>query len=326
MDEPTPIDEGTTLRVGIALTQFGAQVEVIASGDDVSATGRPLFADLERPPTPDELIGRVVELARHVARPGAIASVGVAVWGRVDHARGEIADTHYGAEWTHYPFAARLAEALDAPTRLTTGVRASAQAEALLGAGVGRTPLLYAHLGRTVASALVVNGAPLVGAHDDDGRLGHWQTGMDGPRCVCGAHGHLQPLVSAQSLIRLAIGVAADDEETLAAIHRATDGRAEALTVMQLVQLSKQGVRPLREVVDYAVEALAGALANLIVTLDPAITLIGGPLALVDEIFYVWLREQVASRLAGVGMTPEIARAKLEPRGAALGAMLPELG
>jgi predicted NBD/HSP70 family sugar kinase len=73
--------------------------------------------------------------------------------------------------------------------------------------------------------------------------------------------------------------------------------------------------------VDIAVDALAGALANLVVTLDPAVTLIGGPLALADDVFFVWLRERVAARLAGVVAPPEIAPASAEPRGALRGAM-----
>jgi len=204
--------------------------------------------------------------------------------------------------------------------RLIAGVNAAARAEARSGAAAGRSPLLYVHLGRTVSSALVVDGEPLVGAYHDAGRLGHWQTGMDGPRCQCGARGHLDPLASAQSLVRLAIGVAADDDEALAAIHRVTGMRAEALTAPQVVALARDGVQAIRELADLAVEALAGALANLVVTLDPAIIVIGGPLALADDVFVGWLRERLSDRLASVTTSPLVAYAALEPNAAAMGA------
>jgi glucokinase len=218
------------------------------------------------------------------------------------------------------PFAERLAARLRAPVRLISGVNAAARAEALSGAAAGRSPLLYVHLGRTVECALVAQCEPLIGAHGDEGRLHHWQTGRDGPQCVCGAQGHLGALVSAQALVRLAIGVASHDDETLAAVHRVTHGRAESLTAPQLVALASQGVRSLRELVDYAVDALAGALANLTVALDPAVTLVGGPLALADEQFFVWLRERVAVRLGDLRAAPDIGRASLGARAAVIGA------
>jgi glucokinase len=182
--------------------------------------------------------------------------------------------------------------------------------------------MLYVHLGRSVSSAFVVAGMPITGAHGADGRLGHWQTGMDGPRCQCGAYGHLEPLASAQSLVRLAIGAAADDDETLAAIHRVTGVRAEAMTAAQVVALARDGARPLRELVDHVVAALASALANLVVTLDPALIVIGGPLALADGVFFDWLSQQVAARLVDVAEAPPIRPATTEPRGALIGALI----
>lgn len=327
MEEQAYADvSGRAGRLGIEMDYLGTRIDALLSydGGHEMATRRNLV--LEQPPSPAEAVERIAGLAREMipetADPGAISFVGVAVWGQVDPERGEITDARFGAEWAHAPFAARLAEALGAPVRLTTGVRAAARAESLVGEGKGRSPLLYVHLGRTLASALVIDGATLVGAHYDEGRLNHWQTGLDGPRCGCGAYGHLGPLVSGQSLIRLAIGAAADDEETLAAIHRVTGGRAEALTVSQLVRLASQPVPPLRELLDYAVDALAGALANLALTLDPESILIGGSLAQGDDAFVQWLRERVATRLTGTGATPAIVRAGLASRAALIGAAL----
>lgn len=313
-------------RLGIEMDFIGARMDAQLVYDDALAPALRRSLALEQPPSPVEAVERLAALVNDMALMAqaspVIASVGVAIWGRVDPERGEVTDRHFGAAWAHEPFAARLSRALGAPVRLMTGVRAAARAETLVGVGQGRTPLLYVHLGRAVASALVVDGAPVVGAHFDEGRLDHWQTGLETPRCSCGAHGHLGPLVSAQSLIRLAIGVAADDEETLAAIHGVTGGRAEALTVSQLVRLAQRPVRPLRELVDYATEALAGALANLALTLDPAIIVIGGSLAQVDDAFFQWLRERVAMRLTGIGAVPEIARAGVLSHAALIGAAL----
>lgn len=317
MDAQSPPD-GSGAYVGIALADLGAQVEVMRAHGATDEPRDYVTARFDAPPAPDELIERIGAVVARMGAP-SVAAVGVAVWDQVNPAGGELRDARYGGAWAGFPFANRLAERLSASVRLDSGVNAAALAEA---ARIRRSPLLYVHVGRSLASALVVDGAPLAGARGDAGRLHHWQTGRESPRCVCGAQGHLGALISAQSLVRLAIGVAAQDDTALEAVQRVTHGRAEALTAAQLITLASQEVRPLRELVDYAVDALADALANLSTTLDPAVILIGGAVALADEVFFVRLRERVAERLVGVGAGPDIASASLGARGAAIGATL----
>lgn len=316
--------DGQSGHVGVEISDLGTRIAVTLGSVALGMSGRYRQSRFERPPAPDALVEQIGALIEQTRDAGSltITQVGVALWGQVNPISGEIDDAHYGADWAGYPLSKRLAARVGVPVRIATGAHAAARAEALAGAGEGRSPLLFIHLGRVVTSALVIEGVPLMGDHFREGRLGHWQTGMDSPRCVCGAHGHLEPLISAQSLIRLAIGAAADDDDALRAIHRVTGGRAESLTAPQLVTLASEGVRPLREVVDYAVEALAGALANLIVTLDLAVIIIGGPLAQGDEVFFVWLRERVATHLIGVSEPPAIVPATLGARGALTGALL----
>lgn len=318
------VSPGVAGQIGVELSDQGARIAVASVGDAPERLMTVRHARLEPPVAPDDVVERIVQLVEETRGTGEapISRVGVAAWGRVNPAAGVIDDTRFGPQWEGYPLCDRLAARLGAPVRIATGTRAAARAEAIAGAGAGRSPVLYLHLGRSVTSALVIDGEPLVGARYDEGRLAHWQTGLDGPRCVCGARGHLEPLVSAQSLIRLAIGVAADDDVALAAIHRVTGGRAEALTAPQLVTLAGHGVGPLRQLLDVVTDALSGAIANLVVTLDPAAVLIGGPLAQGDAVFFDWLRERVGARLAGVSAPPEIGPAVLGSRGALLGAAL----
>lgn len=250
MDEQAQVETPSRAgRIGITLADLGTRIECLLSSDAPGAPTTYRATTFDRPPAPDEVIARVVGLVSALTSSQGVplVSAGVAVWGRVDSSRGVVTDAHYGEAWADVPFTERLSRALGIPVRLTTEVRAAAHAEYLWGAGHGQSPLLYVSLGRTVASAILTHGEPLIGAHDDEGRLGHWQTGHAGPRCVCGAVGHLEPFVSAQSLVRLAIGLAADDSETLDAILRVTSGRAEALTVSQLVSLASQGVAPLQD-------------------------------------------------------------------------------
>lgn len=308
--------DGAGGYLGVAISDFGLALETLLPSDAPDAPPRYRSSRFDAPPTPEAVIARIGEQASAV---NVLAGVGVAVWGVVDEVAGSIRDEHFGAEWMGYPFAERLAARLGAPVCVASGVNAAARAEAERATEVG--PLLYIHIGRTVASALVVGGQAVVGAHGAEGRLAHWQTGLAGPRCVCGAEGHLGPLVAAQSQIRLAIGVAAHDDATLAAINRVTQDRPETLTAPQLVALARDGIQPLRELVHYAIEALALALANLYVTLDPTVIVIGGAFAQVDAIYYIWLRERLDQKLAGVSGRPTLRPARAGTRAALLGAV-----
>ena len=234
-----PAQAQPTLRggyIGVALSDLGARAELMRS-EGATCEPEGYTSSLADPLTPPEaMVERIGDL---VTRMGvsSLLGMGVAVWDQVSGGSGQVTDTRFGSKWAGFPFAERLAARVGAPVALTSGVNAAARAEATVGAAAARSPLLYIHLGRTVASALVVNGVPLVGAHERAGQLLHWRTGHAGPRCACGAEGHLGPLVSAQSLVRLAIGLATHDDETMEAVHRVTHGRAESLTAWRHTEM-----------------------------------------------------------------------------------------
>lgn len=334
---PAGGDEAPKARLcaGVEIADFGARITVAlglsptnptnptdAAPTDVAPLTRRLTLAPASPEETPRAVAKLVGQMLSQAGEAELAGAGAAFWGQVNPATGTVVETRATPGWSGFGLGAALTAHLGVRTRVDSGVRASARAEATLGAGRGHSPVLYVHLGRRATSALVVNGEPLVGAHAQDGLLGHWQTGRAGPRCVCGAEGHLEPLATAQSLARLAIGVASADDNALAAIQRMTHGRAETLTAPQVVRLAVEGVPVIVTLVDAALDALAGALAGLCLTLDPAIVIIGGPLAGADPAWYRWLSERLANELRGVAVTPEVAPAALHPREALIGALL----
>src|SRR5579862_1209875 len=208
--------------------------------------------------------------------------IGVAFWGEVDAARGRTLGARMPAEWDNFPLAERLVARWDGSVRLESGVNAAALAEARLGAGQGYPSMLYVSLTRAVAAALVSEGRIQRGALGRAGRFGHWliypngQTlaGKPAPRCACGTLGHLDPIASAQSLVRSAIGRASATDESTAAMLRISGGRAEAMTATQVVELATQGDPAAVSAVDDALDALALALANIVALLDPGVIVI----------------------------------------------------
>jgi glucokinase len=295
----------------------GAEDVSGAGDDDVSGNGD-RSASLDASDTPDT--------------PHAI---GVAFWGAVDAARGQLAGT-FGARlasgWEGFPLAERLATRWGGPVRVETATNAAALAEAQLGAGRGYDGVFYMLLGRSVTSALVIGGRVWRGASGRAGMLGHWLAYPEAdaaigqaPRCICGARGHLDPIASAQSLTRTMIGRASDSDESHAAMLAISGRRAEAMTAPQVVALAAAGDPVAATVLDDALDPLSVALANLVAVLDPGVIVIGGPLAEAGDRFYTPLRAHVAALCApyrpGVD-TPPIVAGALEPFAALRGAAL----
>lgn len=294
---------------------------------------------LATPPPPDEavetiiaLVGRALDesgAADQARSPdGRAIALGIAFGdAELDAAGGRVRRLRYAPGWVDVSLAERLAERLGGPVRLVSVTDAAALAEAGMGAGRDADPLLYVALGRTVTCSFVVRGRPVAGGHGAAGRLGHWLVRPDGPRCSCGARGHLEPLASAQSLVRNMIGRASDSDVSTAAMLRVTHGRAEAMTAAQVVQLAGEGDPAAGAVLGEAVDALALALVNLAVTLDPAAIIFGGTLAGAGEGFLAPLRARLDVLWAADGPPlAEMRVGRLEPLAGLLGAQMLALG
>jgi glucokinase len=289
------------------------------------------------PPSPDDAVTRIAELvqsaygesgvsdppAASTAAPGsAPVSVGVAIWGDLDAQRATVRALPPASAWSGYPLAARLSSALDAPVSMDSAANAAALAEAQLGAARGHHSELYVLLGRGIRSAFYVDGRILRGEHGSAGMLGHWQVRADGPRCSCGARGHLEPLASAQSIVRAMIGRASGSDESTAAMLRITGGRAEAMSAAQVVRLAAEGEPAAHAVVADALDALAAALTNAVALLDPGIVVLDGPLVEAGDAFFAPLRAELEARCAGFTTAPPLMPSSLFPHTALVGARL----
>lgn len=322
----------TRVLVGVVIAASGTQLSA-AAGDPASA--QRLTAHFPAPPMPEEAVAALLALIRRAVQErggaeGVPTGVGVAVAGKLDPHTGSVLALPQAPAWAGFPLASRLTEALGAPVRICSEVDAAALAEATIGAGVhaetgpgdSASPLLYVSLGRSVEAGIVVEGRVLAGAHGAAGRLGHVRVAERGPRCACGAAGHLDPIAASQAVVRTMIGRASDREESLAAMLRATGGRAEAITAPQVVALAEGGDPVARGVIAEAQAALALGLADAIALLDPALIVLAGPLAEAGPAFLEPLAAQLRAVCRFEAVLPPLVPARLGARAALAGALL----
>ena len=330
-------DRIVRLPVGVTIARSGTQIAA-AVGD--AATARPLVARYPAPPAPDEtvaaieaLVLRAAELAEDAAGAAVVPSaVGVAVDGRVDARLGTVRALPQAPDWSGFPLAGQLRTTLNVPVRACSVVDAEALAEATLGAGAAAyrrtdageaaSPLLYVALGRFVEASIIVDGRVLAGAHGMAGMLGHVRVADEGPRCSCGATGHLGSIASSQAVVRTLIGRASDREESLAAALGVTGGRAEAITAPQVVALAVAGDPVAAAVVGEATDALAQGLATAIALLDPALIVLAGPLAEAGEALLTPLAGMLRALCRYQPDVPPLLPARLGSRAALAGALL----
>ncbi|NIK58932.1 ROK family protein [Kribbella shirazensis] len=199
------------------------------------------------------------ELLAEVAPDDRLAGVGAATLGIPYDDRVDLAPTFPG--WGELPFGRLIRDAFPGvPVKLTTDVKAAAEAELRWGALAGCDPGLYVNLGTGLAIAIVAGGTVITGAHGASGEIGYNLRAAADVYVGTDRRTILEHVVSGQALettgtARLGRPVTAADVFTLAR----TQPDAAVLT-------------------EDFVRELALHLANLAIAIDPARIVVGGGL------------------------------------------------
>jgi glucokinase len=228
---------------------------------------------------------------RHGGR--ALAGIGVAIPGPVDERRGVVLNAP-NLGWRDVPLREVAVERTGLQVFITHDVRAAASGEAALGSSRGGGDHVFIAIGTGVGAAVVIDGRPYTGAHSTAGEIGHMTIDPAGPRCGCGARGHLEAYASAGGMQKR--------------YADATGG--EAIDAEVLVARALAGDEPARRIWEQAIDALARSIANVSVVLDPRRIVIGGGLAAAGERLFDPLTALVRERLP-FGRAPEIVAAEL---------------
>lgn len=180
--------------------------------------------------------------------------------------------------WRDVPLGALLAARLGAPVIVTDRGKAAGLGELWFRGREKRDDLLSLYLGRGVAGAVVLDNAIHLGPTHTAGEFGHMVLDSSGPLCVCGRFGCLEAFVSTGAIrARLRALVAADNASLLAAMD------AECTDVAMIAAIDEAAAHfdaVAEDLIAYAAHWLGIAIANLVNVLNPAVVVLGGPLAL----------------------------------------------
>lgn len=170
--------------------------------------------------------------------------------------------------WRDVPFGQLLTETLrahgcaDLPVTVLNDANAAALSEYVFGASPSVASLIFLSLGYGVGAGIVLDDRLHLGHDGLAGEVGHTILKPGGVLCACGRRGCTETLISQKVISRLATG---RDEPVL---H-----------VAELVERLARGDATLRRVVHEAGEQLGLVLQNLVVTINPEVLILGGPLS-----------------------------------------------
>jgi glucokinase len=226
--------------------------------------------------------GRLLDHASMTA--AEIRGAGVGFGGPVDAACGRVHHSFQIQGWTDFPLADWLRNRLKIPiVRVQNDADTAGLAEALLGAGVGLSPLLYVTIGSGIGGALVVDGEIYRGAGLGAAEIGHLgvvDRGDATARIV-----ELEQIASGWGIARQAREAAekllasGDDWMVLSRAH----GRSEAITTELVAQAAIEGDERAEAVLDRARRAMAFALCQAIALLAPRRIILGGGVSLIGQ-------------------------------------------
>ncbi|WP_430591959.1 ROK family protein [Humidisolicoccus flavus] len=228
-----------------------------------------------------------------LASPHSVG-VGIAAWFAPGQSR-----INYAAHFKirDFELAAPLRERLGVPITIDNDGNAQALGEFTFGSGRDAESLLLLSFGTGVGGGLIVNGAPLHGAHGYAGELGHVTVDEDGPVCSCDAKGCLESFAGGQALARVG--------NRLSAPRALAAAEARQVTAKDLVDAARAGDVESTIALDDAARAIAAALRRLLPAFDPAVVTIGGSLGIHAAPWWMPVIERELAAMAPLQAVPQ---------------------
>lgn len=241
-------------------------------------------------------------LAEAAADRAELIGVGVALPGPLHAASGELGSSTIMPGWAGVRPRELLEQQLRAPVRFDNDANLGALAEWTWGAARGYADVAYLKLATGIGCGLIANGRPLYGAGGTAGELGHLLAVRDGPPCRCGNRGCLETVAGGPAVVE--------------AVRQAHG----TLTVPEIIQRAAAGdmaCRAALQVTGELIGQVASALVNLI---NPALLVVGGPLAAAGEPLLNALRQGIGASAVGTAMSDlTIVPSQLQERAEVLG-------
>ena len=229
-----------------------------------------------------------------------LRAIGVAVPGLVTAHSGEC-PLAPNLGWRDVPVKALLEQALGVPAAVHNSSLMAARAEGRDGAAAGCASYVWVYAGTGIGAGIIDRGRALVGDSGFSGEIGHSPVVDGGPLCACGNAGCLETVASSAAIVRTVLAALDTGEQSLLASHRADLSSADVITAMHA------GDPLARRVIRQAADHLGRGVSYLTNVLNPALVVIGGPLAEAGPSYIAAVRDSLEHHAMRQVLVPVVA-------------------
>jgi predicted NBD/HSP70 family sugar kinase len=255
-----------------------------------------------------------------MARGARVIGAGVGVPAVVNSVSQEIVGSN-PLEWSGpAPFGAVIRQHVDVPILVAQRVMAAAWAERWFGRGRTVHSLVYARIGSGAATGIILNDQLYMGASHLAGDIANMTFLPHGSPTDLHQPVALKSLVTREALVSRARQLLLEGAFTASSALDGAGGDPARITLGLLCRGAVDGDPLCRKVIVEAGRFVGVAMANVIGVLNPAVVVLGGPLADAGQAYLEAVREQVrlcCNRYAAGAV--EIGLSELGDRAPALG-------
>ena len=270
---------------------------------------------------PAEIEDTIADVVAELRRGHDVAAVGIGAAGFID-AAGAVVLFAPNLAWRNEPLRDEVAARIGLPVVVENDANAAAWAEYRFGVVAARRTLSRSRSAPASAAASCSTARCIRGRFGIAAEFGHMQVVPNGRRCGCGQRGCWEQYASGRALLREAREIAHFEPARAAQLLALGDGTPEGITGPHVTDAAVAGDAAAVEAFDVVGRWLGVGLANLAVTLDPGVFLIGGGVSDAGELLLGPARAAFAERLPGAAYrpVPNIRRAELGNEAGLVGA------
>lgn len=201
-----------------------------------------------------------------------VIGIGVGAPGFVDATTGDVAEA-VNLGWKDFKLGEKMELLSKLPVYVDNDANIAALGENWKGSGQQVDNLIAVTLGTGVGGGIIANNQIISGANGTAGEIGHVTVTQNGVACNCGRSGCLETIASATGIARLA------EEKVNAGVNTQLTARYlenKKLEAKDVFDAAKSGDQVAMEVIDYVVDVLGLAIANIATVINPSKIVIGG--------------------------------------------------
>ena len=242
-----------------------------------------------------------------LARPGlqgrCVRGIGVGAPGITHHQEG-IVKWAYALNWKDFPLKARLNERYKLPITVDNDVNLAALGELWFGAGQNVQNMVLITIGAGIGAGIIIDGTLYRGSTEASGEIGHMIPGREFLGKSFIDFGALESVASATGIMKRA---------------REFSAPLNNLSSEEIFEAAREGQRWARDIIDETVDYLTIAIANLSVSFDPELIVLGGAITPFADM----LAESITKRVKGtIPSLPRLEISNLGLRSTVMGAIV----